>query len=184
MSCWWVTLIVGMQCTGNFAVITYIRLLTVCETGGLFVRYLPFYQSRIGTSYLLNSQADCLAGCKFVFHLASSITSSSNFFFLSLSLTHTYRGMCVSSISFSCLQVSRITEKLVSRLTTYFVSLIQETFAIFIFGAEFALRIWAAGCCCRYKGWRGRLKFARKPLCMLGKHMLSPTVFLIMSFSF
>ncbi|ETE63331.1 Potassium voltage-gated channel subfamily KQT member 3, partial [Ophiophagus hannah] len=48
----------------------------------------------------------------------------------------------------------------------------QETFAIFIFGAEFALRIWAAGCCCRYKGWRGRLKFARKPLCMLGKHEL------------
>lgn len=47
--------------------------------------------------------------------------------------------------------------------------LTQETFAIFIFGAEFALRIWAAGCCCRYKGWRGRLKFARKPLCMLGK---------------
>uniref|UniRef100_A0A673BDX3 Potassium voltage-gated channel subfamily Q member 3 n=1 Tax=Sphaeramia orbicularis TaxID=375764 RepID=A0A673BDX3_9TELE len=40
---------------------------------------------------------------------------------------------------------------------------ILETFAIFIFGAEFALRIWAAGCCCRYKGWRGRLKFARKP---------------------
>lgn len=31
------------------------------------------------------------------------------------------------------------------------------------------MRIWAAGCCCRYKGWRGRLKFARKPLCMLGK---------------
>lgn len=47
--------------------------------------------------------------------------------------------------------------------------LVQETFAIFIFGAEFALRIWAAGCCCRYKGWRGRLKFARKPLCILGK---------------
>lgn len=46
---------------------------------------------------------------------------------------------------------------------------LQETFAIFIFGAEFALRVWAAGCCCRYKGWRGRLKFARKPLCILGK---------------
>lgn len=57
--------------------------------------------------------------------------------------------------------------------------LIQETFAIFIFGAEFALRIWAAGCCCRYKGWRGRLKFARKPLCMLGRHLLSTTVCLI-----
>ncbi|KAG9355876.1 hypothetical protein JZ751_000719, partial [Albula glossodonta] len=46
---------------------------------------------------------------------------------------------------------------------------ILETFTIFIFGAEFGLRIWAAGCCCRYKGWRGRLKFARKPLCILGK---------------
>lgn len=45
----------------------------------------------------------------------------------------------------------------------------QETFAIFIFGAEFALRIWAAGCRCRYKGWRGRLQFARKPLCVLGE---------------
>ncbi|XP_064410507.1 potassium voltage-gated channel subfamily KQT member 3 [Latimeria chalumnae] len=45
--------------------------------------------------------------------------------------------------------------------------LILETSAIFIFGAEFALRVWAAGCCCRYKGWRGRLKFARKPFCIL-----------------
>ncbi|KAF7481213.1 Hypothetical predicted protein [Marmota monax] len=52
----------------------------------------------------------------------------------------------------------------------------QETFAIFIFGAEFALRIWAAGCCCRYKGWRGRLKFARKPLCMLDIFVLIASV--------
>uniref|UniRef100_A0A8D2JAX0 Potassium voltage-gated channel subfamily KQT member 3 n=1 Tax=Varanus komodoensis TaxID=61221 RepID=A0A8D2JAX0_VARKO len=51
-----------------------------------------------------------------------------------------------------------------------------ETFAIFIFGAEFALRIWAAGCCCRYKGWRGRLKFARKPLCMLDIFVLIASV--------
>ncbi|XP_077412965.1 potassium voltage-gated channel subfamily KQT member 3 isoform X2 [Vanacampus margaritifer] len=52
----------------------------------------------------------------------------------------------------------------------------QETFAIFIFGAEFALRVWAAGCCCRYKGWRGRLKFARKPLCMLDIFVLMASV--------
>lgn len=63
-------------------------------------------------------------------------------------------------------------------------SFIQETFAIFIFGAEFALRIWAAGCCCRYKGWRGRLKFARKPLCMLGKHcQLDPVVASVLSYA-
>ncbi|XP_057713855.1 potassium voltage-gated channel subfamily KQT member 3 isoform X2 [Corythoichthys intestinalis] len=53
---------------------------------------------------------------------------------------------------------------------------VLETFAIFIFGAEFALRIWAAGCCCRYKGWRGRLKFARKPLCMLDIFVLIASV--------
>nr|XP_020467856.1 potassium voltage-gated channel subfamily KQT member 2-like isoform X2 [Monopterus albus] len=29
------------------------------------------------------------------------------------------------------------------------------------------VRIWAAGCCCRYRGWRGRLKFARKPFCVI-----------------
>uniref|UniRef100_G1PS86 Potassium voltage-gated channel subfamily Q member 3 n=1 Tax=Myotis lucifugus TaxID=59463 RepID=G1PS86_MYOLU len=54
--------------------------------------------------------------------------------------------------------------------------LLLETFAIFVFGAEFALRIWAAGCCCRYKGWRGRLKFARKPLCMLDIFVLIASV--------
>ncbi|POI25231.1 hypothetical protein CIB84_011019, partial [Bambusicola thoracicus] len=61
-------------------------------------------------------------------------------------------------------------------VTVSFASLMQETFAIFIFGAEFALRIWAAGCCCRYKGWRGRLKFARKPLCMLDIFVLIASV--------
>uniref|UniRef100_A0A8B9Q096 Potassium voltage-gated channel subfamily Q member 3 n=1 Tax=Apteryx owenii TaxID=8824 RepID=A0A8B9Q096_APTOW len=34
----------------------------------------------------------------------------------------------------------------------------------------------AAGCCCRYKGWRGRLKFARKPLCMLDIFVLIASV--------
>ncbi|XP_074506078.1 potassium voltage-gated channel subfamily KQT member 3 isoform X2 [Sebastes fasciatus] len=53
---------------------------------------------------------------------------------------------------------------------------ILETFAIFIFGAEFGLRVWAAGCCCRYKGWRGRLKFARKPLCILDIFVLIASV--------
>ncbi|KAM4689431.1 potassium voltage-gated channel subfamily KQT member 3 [Discoglossus pictus] len=54
--------------------------------------------------------------------------------------------------------------------------LLLETFALVIFGAEFALRIWAAGCCCRYKGWRGRLKFARKPLCMLDIFVLIASI--------
>ncbi|XP_076837749.1 potassium voltage-gated channel subfamily KQT member 3 [Brachyhypopomus gauderio] len=53
---------------------------------------------------------------------------------------------------------------------------VLETFTIFIFGTEFVLRIWAAGCCCRYKGWRGRLKFARKPLCILDIFVLIASV--------
>ncbi|MEE6463100.1 hypothetical protein FKM82_005777 [Ascaphus truei] len=54
--------------------------------------------------------------------------------------------------------------------------LLIETFALVIFGTEFALRIWAAGCCCRYKGWRGRLRFARKPLCMLDIFVLVASI--------
>ncbi|CAB1325672.1 unnamed protein product, partial [Coregonus sp. 'balchen'] len=51
-----------------------------------------------------------------------------------------------------------------------------ETSTIFVFGTEFGLRIWSAGCCSRYKGWRGRLKFARKPLCILDIFVLIASV--------
>lgn len=40
---------------------------------------------------------------------------------------------------------------------------------IVVFGVEYIVRIWSAGCCCRYRGWRGRLKFARKPFCVIGE---------------
>lgn len=46
---------------------------------------------------------------------------------------------------------------------------VQEIVTIVVFGVEYIVRIWAAGCCCRYRGWRGRLKFARKPFCVIGK---------------
>ncbi|XP_064420247.1 potassium voltage-gated channel subfamily KQT member 2 [Latimeria chalumnae] len=44
---------------------------------------------------------------------------------------------------------------------------ILEIVTIVVFGVEYFVRIWAAGCCCRYRGWRGRLKFARKPFCII-----------------
>ncbi|XP_061730430.1 potassium voltage-gated channel subfamily KQT member 2 [Nerophis ophidion] len=44
---------------------------------------------------------------------------------------------------------------------------ILEVVTIVVFGVEYMVRIWAAGCCCRYRGWRGRLKFARKPFCVI-----------------
>ncbi|XP_030231285.1 potassium voltage-gated channel subfamily KQT member 2 [Gadus morhua] len=44
---------------------------------------------------------------------------------------------------------------------------ILEVVTIVVFGVEYMVRIWAAGCCCRYRGWRGRLKFSRKPFCVI-----------------
>ncbi|XP_072211660.1 potassium voltage-gated channel subfamily KQT member 4 isoform X2 [Excalfactoria chinensis] len=44
---------------------------------------------------------------------------------------------------------------------------ILEFVMIVVFGMEYVIRVWAAGCCCRYRGWRGRLRFARKPFCVI-----------------
>ncbi|XP_077599942.1 potassium voltage-gated channel subfamily KQT member 4 isoform X1 [Stigmatopora nigra] len=44
---------------------------------------------------------------------------------------------------------------------------ILEFVMIVVFGLEYFIRIWAAGCCCRYRGWQGRLRFARKPFCII-----------------
>lgn len=44
----------------------------------------------------------------------------------------------------------------------------QEFVMIVVFGMEYIIRVWAAGCCCRYRGWRGRFRFARKPFCVIG----------------
>uniref|UniRef100_A0A8B9RCY1 Potassium voltage-gated channel subfamily Q member 4 n=1 Tax=Astyanax mexicanus TaxID=7994 RepID=A0A8B9RCY1_ASTMX len=46
---------------------------------------------------------------------------------------------------------------------------ILEFVMIVVFGLEYFVRVWAAGCCCRYRGWQGRLRFARKPFCVIGK---------------
>ncbi|NXS59769.1 KCNQ4 protein, partial [Brachypteracias leptosomus] len=44
---------------------------------------------------------------------------------------------------------------------------ILEFVMIVVFGMEYITRVWAAGCCCRYRGWRGRFRFARKPFCVI-----------------
>ncbi|XP_055021964.1 potassium voltage-gated channel subfamily KQT member 2-like isoform X1 [Boleophthalmus pectinirostris] len=53
---------------------------------------------------------------------------------------------------------------------------ILEIVTIIVFGVEYIVRIWAAGCCCRYRGWRGRLKFARKPFCVIDIMVLIASV--------
>ncbi|XP_070970791.1 potassium voltage-gated channel subfamily KQT member 4-like isoform X3 [Oncorhynchus clarkii lewisi] len=44
---------------------------------------------------------------------------------------------------------------------------ILEFVMIVVFGLEYVVRVWASGCCCRYRGWQGRLRFARKPFCII-----------------
>ncbi|KAF7248804.1 Potassium voltage-gated channel subfamily KQT member 2 [Varanus komodoensis] len=73
----------------------------------------------------------------------------------------------IASAIFSCLVLS-----VFSTIDDYEASsegalYILEIVTIVVFGVEYFVRIWAAGCCCRYRGWRGRLKFARKPFCVI-----------------
>ena len=42
-----------------------------------------------------------------------------------------------------------------------------------LFGIEYFVRIWASGCCCRYRGWQGRLRYIRKPFVIIGESFLS-----------
>ncbi|TSN76598.1 Potassium voltage-gated channel subfamily KQT member 2 [Bagarius yarrelli] len=53
---------------------------------------------------------------------------------------------------------------------------ILEIVTIVVFGVEYIVRLWSAGCCCRYRGWRGRLKFARKPFCVIDIMVLFASV--------
>lgn len=54
--------------------------------------------------------------------------------------------------------------------------LILEFVMIVVFGLEFIVRIWSAGCCCRYRGWQGRLRFARKPFCVIDTIVLIASI--------
>uniref|UniRef100_A0A4X2L5J6 Potassium voltage-gated channel subfamily Q member 5 n=1 Tax=Vombatus ursinus TaxID=29139 RepID=A0A4X2L5J6_VOMUR len=54
--------------------------------------------------------------------------------------------------------------------------LILEFVMIVVFGLEFIIRIWSAGCCCRYRGWQGRFRFARKPFCVIDTIVLIASI--------
>eukprot|EP00058_Branchiostoma_floridae_P002528 XP_002588016.1 hypothetical protein BRAFLDRAFT_89000 [Branchiostoma floridae] len=51
---------------------------------------------------------------------------------------------------------------------------VMEIIIVIVFGMEYILRMWAAGCRSRYQTWRGRLRFARRPFVIivlsLGSH--------------
>ena len=44
----------------------------------------------------------------------------------------------------------------------------MEIILVTFFGFEYGIRLWSAGCRSKYTGVYGRLKFARKPICLIG----------------
>uniref|UniRef100_A0A674PJV1 Potassium voltage-gated channel, KQT-like subfamily, member 5b n=1 Tax=Takifugu rubripes TaxID=31033 RepID=A0A674PJV1_TAKRU len=68
---------------------------------------------------------------------------------------------------FSCLVLSVFSTIPPHQDFSSYCLLILEFVMIVVFGLEYIIRIWSAGCCCRYRGWPGRLRFARKPFCVI-----------------
>ncbi|XP_012690419.1 potassium voltage-gated channel subfamily KQT member 2-like isoform X2 [Clupea harengus] len=77
---------------------------------------------------------------------------------------------------FSCLLLSVFATIKEYKKSSESALYILELVTIVVFGVEYIIRIWAAGCCCRYRGWRGRLKFARKPFCVIDMMVLIASV--------
>ncbi|NXY45616.1 KCNQ2 protein, partial [Ceuthmochares aereus] len=75
--------------------------------------------------------------------------------------------LCSFLLVFSCLVLSVFSTIDEYQNSSEGALYILEIVTIVVFGVEYFVRIWAAGCCCRYRGWRGRLKFARKPFCVI-----------------
>lgn len=74
-----------------------------------------------------------------------------------------------SNILYCNLQIFKRREKTCTLKASCLLCVLQEFVMIVVFGLEYIVRVWAAGCCCRYRGCQGRLRFARKPFCIIGK---------------
>ncbi|XP_048453049.1 potassium voltage-gated channel subfamily KQT member 5-like [Rhincodon typus] len=71
------------------------------------------------------------------------------------------------ALVFSCLVLSVLSTIPEHTVLASRCLFILEFVMIVVFGLEFIIRIWAAGCCCRYRGWMGRIRFVRKPFCII-----------------
>jgi len=45
----------------------------------------------------------------------------------------------------------------------------QEIVLVAFFGVEYVVRLWSAGCRSKYMGLKGRIKFATKPISIIGE---------------
>lgn len=144
--------------------LTILLLYFLCTIQFFNVSYLVASLSRylilfgLDLQHLLRRSGDCSV-CKCVTILGSRIPSLVwDLQMLKVNCqTHT---VVVSFLALQCwLHVTGI----------FLICPFQEFVMIVVFGLEFIIRIWSAGCCCRYRGWQGRLRFARKPFCVIGE---------------
>ncbi|XP_015835160.1 potassium voltage-gated channel subfamily KQT member 4 isoform X2 [Tribolium castaneum] len=75
--------------------------------------------------------------------------------------------MIVFLMVFTCLTLSVFStietyEDMTVQVLTY-----MESFVVIWFAIEFSLRLWSSGCRSRYQGYIGRLKFLRRPFCII-----------------
>lgn len=70
-----------------------------------------------------------------------------------------------------------VTELRKLHFCTYFViNLLMTYFQVYLYVVHF--RLWSSGCRSRYQGSMGRLKFLRRPFCIIGKTNFFSTIIL------
>nr|XP_022287273.1 potassium voltage-gated channel subfamily KQT member 1-like isoform X2 [Crassostrea virginica] len=86
--------------------------------------------------------------------------------------------MFLAILSCLILSVLATIEDLNEEYITKIVLYIEPIMLVWLI-AEFAVRIWAAGCRSRYQGWSGRLRFIRRPLCIVDMVVIVSSVFVL-----
>ncbi|XP_033727166.1 potassium voltage-gated channel subfamily KQT member 1-like isoform X2 [Pecten maximus] len=59
------------------------------------------------------------------------------------------------------------------------IALYLEPFLLVWLMAEYGTRVWAAGCRSRYQGWSGRLRFMRRPLCIIDMVIIGASIIVL-----
>ena len=55
----------------------------------------------------------------------------------------------------------------------------KEIFLVIFFGVEYIVRIWSAGYCSKYQGVWGRVRFMRKPICVIDLVVVTASIIVL-----
>ena len=57
----------------------------------------------------------------------------------------------------------------------------MEVFLVFFFGIEYVVRVWSAGYCSKYQGVWGRIRFMRKPICVIDLVVVTASIIVLVA---